>query len=80
MKKEIPAGVIGAAIVGLLAVVGFALYFLMVKSDPAAQAPNPPPRFDAAQKAAESSGQNPMMNRGPQPVAGSAQKPGATVP
>jgi hypothetical protein len=53
MKKELSPGVIIAAIVGLVAVVAVVV-FLAVKSDPAMQAPNAPPRFDPGAKAAES--------------------------
>lgn len=82
-KKDLPMGVIAAAI-GLLAVLGIAIFFALMKSDPAAQAPNPPPRFDAASKEAETSRGNPMqdLERGPPgspPDAASEKRPGPKV-
>lgn len=78
MKKEISPGIIVAAIVGLLAVIG-ALIFFAVKSDPAMQGTNPPPRFDPAAMAADR-GTNPpdrnpnMAGRRPAPPPGPAPK------
>lgn len=76
-------GMIAAAIIGALAVLGIAIFFALMKSDPAAQAPNPPPRFDEASKQAETSRGNPMqdLERGPPGAApaGAEQRPGPKV-
>lgn len=61
MKKEISPAVIVGAIVGVVAVVVLVIFFV-VKTDPASQAPNAPPRFDSDAKAAESH-TNPQLNR-----------------
>jgi len=53
MKKELSPQVILGAIVGIVVVVGLAI-FMVVRGDPAMQGPNPPPRFDPAAKEAES--------------------------
>lgn len=64
MKKEIsPTVIIGAAI-GLVAIIAFAIFFA-VKSDPAAQAPHPAPRFDSDAKTAEAARNDPRINRMP---------------
>ena len=61
-KKDLsPSAVIGA-IVGLVVVLA-AVAFFLYKSDPAAQAPNPPPRFNPADKAKEYNSS--PLNRGP---------------
>lgn len=53
-------------IVGLLVVVGI-IFFFVSKSDPASQAPNEPPTFNAASKAQEHAAppgdRNPNMRR-----------------
>ena len=54
-KKELSPGVIIGAIVGLLAIVVFAIFFA-VKSDPASQPPHDLPRYDPSAKAAEHQG------------------------
>jgi hypothetical protein len=77
MKKEISPGIIIAAIVGLVAVIGV-IIFMAVKSDPAMQAPHEAPRFDPGAKNAEShsgpGGQGP--SRGPMdPPPGAAVAP-----
>ena len=54
IKKEIPAGVIIGAIVGVLAAIGLILFFLTVKSDPTLQAPHTVPKLDAGMKNTDS--------------------------
>jgi hypothetical protein len=80
MKKELSPGVLIGAIVGLLAVVGVVAFLLLVKGDPASQAPNAPPTFNASAAAAKeaASHSNPMAGANPGGTVVSSPPPSTT--